>query len=404
MNNTDSTTSNTITSKELPAILIGGPPEAGKSVLTYNLTQELRLHNIPHYVFRASADIEGDWFLQADVETLNQIVGKVKEFRCWTDVFRAFVCRDLAKRHLPLIVDIGGLPKEADNCIFQVCQYSILLRKDGEEAVTQAWRDYTKHTQRLAELRSQKEGKSLLLTRDPIITGTIAGLKPKTYIHDSVFKALFEKVRQVFSSYSLDQLETFHMDTAPVPFKVNLPDRLLALAPDIGKNGEWVTDLLQPLLDELPAQTAMAVYGRAPIWVYSALALHAATQPFYQFDARLGWIALPIVQAAQGTQSSRDVIHIKEEYPNDAYVILIHPVHNYLDYRDADQLLFPEPPQRGVIVTGKLPEWLFTALARFYAQRDVPWIAVNNARNNQPVVIYSRDRSHRVGQMLPALG
>ncbi len=41
----------------LPAILIGGPPKVGKSVLTYNLTRELRRFNIPHYVFRASADI-----------------------------------------------------------------------------------------------------------------------------------------------------------------------------------------------------------------------------------------------------------------------------------------------------------------------------------------------------------
>ena len=33
MNNADSTTTSTITSSDLPAILIGGPPNAGKSVL-----------------------------------------------------------------------------------------------------------------------------------------------------------------------------------------------------------------------------------------------------------------------------------------------------------------------------------------------------------------------------------
>ncbi|GCF10230.1 hypothetical protein KDI_37940 [Dictyobacter arantiisoli] len=34
----------------LPAILIGGPPHAGKSVLFYSLTHALRERNIPHHV------------------------------------------------------------------------------------------------------------------------------------------------------------------------------------------------------------------------------------------------------------------------------------------------------------------------------------------------------------------
>src|SRR5438552_6610469 len=45
----------------LPAILIGGPPHTGKSVLTYSLSQALRKRSIEHYVIRASPDGEGDW-------------------------------------------------------------------------------------------------------------------------------------------------------------------------------------------------------------------------------------------------------------------------------------------------------------------------------------------------------
>src|ERR1700730_1119067 len=70
----EKTSSTMITPNDLPAVLIGGPPNAGKSVLTYNLTRELRRRRrdgyhdrgIPHYVFRANPDIEGDWFLQDD--------------------------------------------------------------------------------------------------------------------------------------------------------------------------------------------------------------------------------------------------------------------------------------------------------------------------------------------------
>ena len=403
MVNIDSTTDSIIPVNSLPAILIGGPPNAGKSVLTYNLTRELRRCDIPHYVFRASADIEGDWFLKGDLETVDQIVGKVKAYRQWTDIFRAFVCRDLAHRHLPLIVDLGGLPKDADNCIFQVCTHSILLLKDEDEEATQTWRRFTTTNGLLpiAELRSQQEGDSILTAEEPVITGTITGLKPKARIHDSVFNALLKRVKQLFGSYSPAELEKFHLDTAPIEFVVHLPHQLKSLAPD---TDEWTPDLLQPLLAEIPTQTAMSVYGRAPNWVYGALALHAGKQPFHQFDARLGWVTSPALQASASRQLSQSLIYIKKENHNDSYVILIHPIHNYLDYREADQLVFPEPPpNRGVIVTGKLPLWLFTALSRFYVQRDVPWIALNDAHDNRPVVIYSQAASHPIGKILPEL-
>jgi len=403
MFNTDSTTDTIITANSLPAILMGGPPRAGKSSLTYNLTRELRRLEIPHYVFRASADIEGDWYLQGDLETVDQIVGKVKEYRRWTDIFRAFVCRDLSHRHLPLIVDLGGLPRDADNCIFQVCTHSILLLMPENEEATQTWHRYTSTNGLLplAELLSQQEGDSILTAEQPIITGTITGLKGKAHIHNPVFDALLERVCQLFSSFEPAELEKFHLDTAPIEFVVHLSHQLDALAPD---TDEWANDLLQPLLAEIPAQTAMAVYGRAPNWVYGTLATHAGTQPFHQFDARLGWVTSPTLLASASGQLSQSLIYIHEDTHNDSYVILIHPIHNYLDHREADQLVFPEPPpHRGVVVSGKLPLWLFTALARFYAQRNVPWIALNDAHDNRPVVTYSQVDSHPIGKILPKL-
>src|SRR5579884_757693 len=46
----------------LPAVLVGGPPHAGKSVLFYQLTQALRERGIAHFAIRACPDGEGDWF------------------------------------------------------------------------------------------------------------------------------------------------------------------------------------------------------------------------------------------------------------------------------------------------------------------------------------------------------
>src|SRR6266487_3552700 len=60
--------STTVITNSLPAILIGGPPNAGKSILIYNLKQELLRREIPHYWLHANPDIEGDWFFEGDVE------------------------------------------------------------------------------------------------------------------------------------------------------------------------------------------------------------------------------------------------------------------------------------------------------------------------------------------------
>ncbi|MBV9690939.1 MAG: hypothetical protein JO202_14670 [Ktedonobacteraceae bacterium] len=401
MVNIDNTSSSTITAESLPAILIGGPPRAGKSVLTYELTRELRRREIQHYVFRASTDGEGDWRFQGNPNIVYEI--QINNKGKWSDIFRALVCRDLSQRYLPLLVDLGGLPTAADNCIFHACTHSVLLLKEEDKKAVETWgRFTTTHgLVPLAKLHSQLEGKSILTAKEPTITGTITGLVEGARIHNVVFDALVERICQIFSSFTRAELEKFHLDVAPIEFKVHLPDQLHSLQPD---TDEWSAKLLQPLLAELPAQTAIAVYGRAPNWVYGALALHAGTQPFYQFDVRLGWVTPPALQASANGQAPSSPIKIDTKNSEDLYLILIHPIHNYLDYREANQLVFPEPPpNRGVVVSGKLPLWLFTALARFYVQRDVPWIALNDARENQPIVIYSRVLSRPIGTILPKL-
>lgn len=49
-----------------PAILIGGPPHSGKSVLVYSLTQALRARGVVHYALRACPDGEGDFSNETD--------------------------------------------------------------------------------------------------------------------------------------------------------------------------------------------------------------------------------------------------------------------------------------------------------------------------------------------------
>ncbi|MBV9228005.1 MAG: hypothetical protein JOZ18_01740, partial [Chloroflexi bacterium] len=57
----------------LPAVLVGGPPHAGKSVLFYRLTQALLECGISHHAIRACPDGEGNWFHEGDPDLVSTI-------------------------------------------------------------------------------------------------------------------------------------------------------------------------------------------------------------------------------------------------------------------------------------------------------------------------------------------
>ncbi len=422
--------SDIIPSASYPAILIGGPPHAGKSVLTYNLTRELRRLKIPHFVFRASTDGEGDWYLSDEFESAVFEIREIRKIRDqtreqnkidWFKTFSETICPALAKRQLPLLVDLGGKPQDTDTCIFEICTHSILLLRDDKPDDTKIWHHYTTKNglEPIAELYSQLSkggGKPLLTAKQPILTGTIIDLlregRISSRMGESVFKELFDSVVAIFSKYTREQIDASHCKLAPIQPVINLEHEPYRVAPDPNK---WISDDLQDLPALVPPQAAIAVYGRAPNWVYTALAVHAYPAPFHQFDACLGWVKpqpLQILHQSDTTASSYEqpqddpnkTVEIKAMRENNSFVVRVRPIYYYLDYHEAHQLAFPEPPANmGVIISGKIPFWLFTSIARLYADRNVPWIAVNDASSNEPVVVYSSMPSHPIGRTLPKI-
>src|SRR5258708_15852891 len=113
----------------LPAILFGGPPDGGKSVVFYNLAKVLRERGIPHYAIRACPDGEGNWFYELDQDKVRLIRVKGE----WTSDFVKRMCLDLERRHLPLLVDIGGRPPERETGLFRNCTHPLLLLRAAQE-------------------------------------------------------------------------------------------------------------------------------------------------------------------------------------------------------------------------------------------------------------------------------
>ena len=118
-----------LTPNLLPAILVAGPPHSGKSVLAYLLSQRLREAHVPHILLRAAPDGEGDWSYQSDTEV------RVRQRQ--KGAFTADLIEDLMQaihnRSLPMLVDIGGRPRESQFRLFDACTHVIHLWRATED-------------------------------------------------------------------------------------------------------------------------------------------------------------------------------------------------------------------------------------------------------------------------------
>jgi CRISPR-associated protein Csx3 len=365
-----------------PAMLIGGPPNSGKSVLTYNLTQKLRERGVQHYVLRAAPDGEGDWALEAD----ESIVRTILVPRAWTPAFVEHVCESLARRPLPLIVDVGGRPTAWQEAIFDYCTHAVLLTPD--EPAHAEWLDLVNQHNLilLADLHSELHGVNQVTATQPLLKGVIAGLEWGYRISGPTFEALVDRISRLFA-YDPDELRRSHLASAPVETTIDL-DRLARTldVPFTGDRGVWEPHHLTHLLDYLPEATPLGLYGRGPNWLYAAVALLAHPAPFYQFDVRLGWVMPPTLHLGLPAAAPLQV-HQRPQADHTRLAFAIPRA--YLDYSEAEGLIVPSLPlDQGLVLSGKLPLWLWTALALIY--QEAAWLAVYQPQwGDQAIVISS---------------
>jgi CRISPR-associated protein Csx3 len=376
----------------LPAVLIGGPPHSGKSVLAYHLTQALRERAVDHYVLRAFPDGEGDWSYAADLELVRQL--RVKG--CGAPEWIARVSRDIASRHLPLIVDVGGRPTEWQTALFDQCTHAVLLTPDAP-----SHREWRRHVERhnlplLADLCSALDRPDHIAARRPLLRGQIGGLERAGATLGETFAALVDVLAALFA-YDRAELRALHLAQAPADLVIELERLGRSLAGGRDWAG-WQPAQLRTVLTYAPAHTPLAIYERGPNWLYAALAVHTLPAPLYQFDPRMGWVgapALPVEPDAAGgplqvrLTPGQGYVRVEAAIPTD-----------YLDFAEADRIILPAlPAGQAAILSGKLPMWLYTGIARAY--RSAPWLAVYQPQlGDQAVVVASRARSVRVGQLI----
>lgn len=385
-----------------PAVLIGGPPHSGKSVLVYSLTQALRQAHTPHYVLRACPDGEGDWANEAD----QILVRTIRVKGDFTETFMGRAAGYLQNRHLPLLVDVGGKPTLAQEAVFAHCTHAILVIGDRAEDPNAYARDLAVWRQRMTrqgvsiigEIRSQLSGENSLAAAEPIVQGTLTGLERGKTAVGPTFVALVARLNGLFN-FTEAELTRLHLAQAPVELTLDLP----ALARTLGAaDGFWQPEFLPQLWEYLPQGKPLAIYGRAPNWIYALLGLLAYPAPVWLFDARLGWRQPPTLPmktendaaGQSGWQVNRHVYATR--------TLLDMKTHSqYLDIESAHELpLIELPPERGVILSGKIPHWLMMAAARQIAP-TVPWLAVYQPPLGGAVVITPNAADHPLGYVIP---
>lgn len=381
-----------------PAILVGGPPHSGKSVLVYSLSQALRNRRISHYVLRACPDGEGDWANEAQ-QALVRTIRLKGEF---TAEFSNQIVKYLSKRHLPLLVDVGGKPTAAQEAVFSHCTHAILLVADqaAESAAyvrnLAAWQSMMirQGVSVIAQLKSVLHAESQLIASEPIVTGIIGNLERGQIAGGATFDVLVQKISALFA-FSEAELTGIHLKQAPVELTLDLP----ALARTLGaQDGYWRPQQLPKLAEYLPTGKPLGAYGRAPNWVYALLALLAYPAPVFLFDARLGWIEPPILTVGGGKPQQVGWEMMVQDQSTYTWIEM-RTYSQYLDIAEADRLPLIAPAMnKGLVLSGKIPHWLLMSVVRRFAPY-APWTAVYQPSLPGAVVVHSQAEQKCVGQL-----
>lgn len=356
----------TITTR-FPAILIGGPPHTGKSVLSRSLKAALKAAGVQHYRLPAAPDGEGDWFHDIPAELAQALRRKGVYTTTWVERVR----RDIAYRPLPFLVDVGGRPELWQETIFDQCTHAILLIKDAEsEAEWQAKMD-NHNVPVIAVLTSSLDNPSIIINAGPVLRGTMTGLHRGSRADGPVFEALAARVKALFN-YGYEELLDLHQQRAPTDLVIDLRQLAQQLYPD-QTNRDWQPQDLSDIFNYLPRGTTLGLYGIGPGWLYAAIARYIYPAPFFQFDARLGWttpLTLPFAQA------KNDILLPSQQWQRTDHLHLAFFLpQDYLDYEETKALAAPVVSfDQGLVLSGKLPLWLLTGLALTY--RDASWVAI----------------------------
>lgn len=186
-----------------PAVIIGGPPDSGKSVLTYSLEQALNHngYNNRVHTLRAHWDGHGDWYIympqrnKADLFSIAS--GGAPEDKKAFFQEQAELINNLRSTTDLALVDFGGYPQESDLVLVRRCTHYIIISNSADEL--DKWHDFfgkQGHLKPLAVIHSIWEDKLKVISAEPYLQ--IEAGKWEAGITDTVPDVLLDEVVKLF--------------------------------------------------------------------------------------------------------------------------------------------------------------------------------------------------------------
>ena len=343
-----------------PAILLAGPPNTGKSVFAYHCSIKLKKHKTPFIILRTTPDGEGDWFMESTKAVSVALRQHHKGHFTPQLVHQAETA--ILHRKLPMLVDIGGKPRGEQFRILHACTHAILLyRTETEKTQWQAWLDETGLIP-IAWLRSDLTGSDTITTQEGPLQGVISGLDRFQPRLGPTFDKVMARIHGIFD-YPPSVIQERHLRNAPAEAHTIVVEHLARSLkiPQDHRGYWWSPAHLPQAIKRLPKNSAIALYGRGTAWLYASIAAHNHPYPFHLFDARhFGWMQPPpVILNSTQTTPDIDISHqmqqqeLRLKLTLQTRFITPAPIH-----------LPPLPPAQAIILDGKMPLWLSSALTR----------------------------------------
>jgi CRISPR-associated protein Csx3 len=335
-------------------------------------------------LLRAAPDGEGDWAYQCPDE--------VRMHQRRKGVYTADLIADLLaairRRSLPMLVDIGGQPRDTQFRLFDACTHSIhLWREDDDRHRWATWLE-ERSLIPIASLQTRLTPPDCIEPGAGPLRGVITGLARADPQPGPLFERVLEYVQGI-CSYPPEALEAEHLRQAPA----GVPQLTVTqLADEIGiRQAEqklwWTPAHLDLALAWLPPGQPLAFYGPGPLWLYAGIAARVAPARFYVFDARFyGWMPLPPVLLNSQQANAGFTLAVLETPAEICLRFDLLPQHHVLHPRPIH--VPPLSPDVPIVLDGKMPTWVIAALAQ--ALRDQPRLAAHDPRFNHNVVFWCK--------------
>ncbi len=161
-----------------PALLVVGPPDSGKSVLSHSLFQSLLPENPEIYLQRAQWDGEGNYILELgpDFGPEEREAFKALNRGQLTERFfpyQAQAILQLRRQKSLVIVDVGGMVQPEKQPILEACSHYLIISSKPEAIAP--WHEFCRDRGNLiplAVLHSRLEACEIVHTREPYLEMT----------------------------------------------------------------------------------------------------------------------------------------------------------------------------------------------------------------------------------------